>query len=182
MKKVSIFLLFITLLKAQDYNLDVGKAVSDGMKQGIQLLGKEMINIATGNKKFNEEKEKENFKEKTNKFDNLKIEGEWTLTMDRVITSFLNYTAQEWKFKFKNDKSFYMFDKKQDYLWKYENDNIQLERINKTKWDKNIEIKFKEYKGDYCYKISYNEAEATMCKTKGERFKDKSKAVKIEMY
>ncbi|MCZ6161050.1 hypothetical protein [Campylobacter ureolyticus] len=111
MKKVSIFLLFIALLKAQDYNLDVGKAVSDGMKQGIQLLGKEMLNITTGNKKDNEKKEKENFKERTNKFDNLKIEGEWTLTMDRVITSFLNYTAQEWKFKFKNDKSFYMFDK-----------------------------------------------------------------------
>ena len=111
MKKESIFLLFIALLKAQDYNLDVGKAVSDGMKQGIQLLGKEMLNITTGNKKDNEKKEKENFKERTNKFDNLKIEGEWTLTMDRVITSFLNYTAQEWKFKFKNDKSFYMFDK-----------------------------------------------------------------------
>ena len=86
MKKVSIFLLFIALLKAQDYNLDVGKTVSDGMKQGIQLLGKEMLNIATDNKPVNEIKDK--FKEKTNKFDNLKIEGEWTFEMDRVVTSF----------------------------------------------------------------------------------------------
>ncbi|WP_269485671.1 hypothetical protein [Campylobacter ureolyticus] len=43
-------------------------------------------------------------------------------------------------------------------------------------------IKFIKYNGDYCYEVLYNDAKASMCKTKGERFKDRSKAVKIEIH
>lgn len=180
MKKVSIFLLFITLLKAQDYNLDVGKAVSDGMKQGIQLLGKEMLNIATDNKPVNEIKDK--FKEKTNKFDNLKIEGEWTFEMDRVVTSFLNTAGNKWFLKFEKDGSVLLDNKPRDRKWNYENDTLEFKNENFTLFNNNEKIKFINYKGDYCYEVLYNDAKATMCKTKGERFKDKSKAVKIEIY
>ncbi|MCZ6150213.1 hypothetical protein O6B96_03960 [Campylobacter ureolyticus] len=180
MKKVSIFLLFIALLKAQDYNLDVGKTVPDGMKQGIQLLGKEMLNIATDNKPVNEIKDK--FKEKTNKFDNLKIEGEWTFEMDRVVTSFLNTAGNKWFLKFEKDGSVLLDNKPRDRKWNYENDTLEFKNENFTLFNNNEKIKFIKYNGDYCYEVLYNDAKASMCKTKGERFKDRSKAVKIEIH
>ncbi|QKF64231.1 hypothetical protein [Campylobacter corcagiensis] len=180
MKKVSIILLLAIVLNAQDYSLDVGKALSDGMKQGIKGLGKAIMDKTERNK--DTDQIKDNFQEKYNKFDNLKIEGEWTLKMDKVVTSFLNSAGNKWDIKLKDDNSVYLGNRLDNRKWSFKNDILEFKTEGFQPFNFKEKIKFIKYVGNFCYKVLYNDNKASMCKTKGKILKDGSKAIKIEIH
>lgn len=180
MKKL-IIMFFAMFLYASDIEIDFGKVAMDGIIEGMNTgidLAKKAITDNELLKKENPIDEKD---EKSDKFSNLKIDGKWELAMDRVYTSFLGYVANKWEIDFKKNKEVYLFGKKKNYIWNYENDVLKFKTENQGYFSDDKKIKFIKSLGDNCFKVLYNNAEAKMCKLSGGLAKDKSKAIKIEI-
>ncbi|NLK66954.1 MAG: hypothetical protein GX282_05715 [Campylobacteraceae bacterium] len=168
MRKILFLFLTTIFLNAESVQLDFGKAVTDGIKQGIDGLAKEVgKNLG--------------IKKRSNEFSNLKIEGVWKIETGNVYTTFLQTASKSWEVDLKKNGEVYLRDDKRAYTWSYKNDTITFNATNTGVLKIKDEIKVLKNIGSGCFDINLNSTKAKMCKLRGGFAKNPNEAIKIEI-